>query len=134
MAARDGSGIGDAVEKARQKFLMWFEPERVAGGTYIAKAHPEWVIGGAGGGLFNLGIPEARQYMTDFLNAAIQEYKLTGLRIDDCASGGRHIDLEAVSREFVLWRSDNTCDMLDRKPNEVQGRKAAVGRPVPLPG
>ena len=159
--------IGDAVEQAGLKFLMWFEPERVVAGTYIAKEHPEWVIGGAGGGLFNLGIPEARQYMTDYLNAAIKEYKLTGLRIDynidplgawqamdakdpnrvgmteiryveglyqmwddirqvnpklwidDCASGGRRVDLEAVSRALVLWRSDNTCDMLDHNPKTI---------------
>ena len=159
--------IGDAVEKAGLKFLMWFEPERVASGTYIAKEHPEWVIGGASGGLYNLGIPEARKFMTDYLNAAIREYKLTGLRIDysidppgawqamdakdpnrvgmtemrcveglyrmwddirqanphlwidDCASGGRRVDLEAVSRALVLWRSDNTCDMLDHSPKTI---------------
>jgi alpha-galactosidase len=159
--------IGNAVEKAGLKYLMWFEPERVAGGTYIAKEHPEWVIGGTSGGLYNLGIPEARKSMTDYLNAAIQEYKLTCLRIDynidplgawqsmdakdpnrvgmtemryvegvyqmwddvlkanpklfidDCASGGRRVDLEAVSRALVLWRSDNTCDMLDHNANTV---------------
>ncbi len=159
--------IGDAVEKAGLKFLMWFEPERVASGTFIAKEHPEWVIGGAGGGLFNLGIPEARRFMTDYLNAAIKQYKLTCLRIDynidplaawqamdakdpnrvgmteiryveglyqmwddvrkanpslfidDCASGGRRVDLEAVSRALVLWRSDNTCDMLDHDPKTI---------------
>ena len=159
--------IGDAVEKAGLKYLMWFEPERVVGGTYLAKEHPEWVIGGASGGLYNLGIPEARKFMTDYLNAAIKEYKLSGLRIDynidplgawqamdaldpnrvgmtemryveglyqmwddirkanpnllidDCASGGRRVDLEAVSRALVLWRSDNTCDMLDHNPKTV---------------
>ena len=42
------------------------------------------------------------------------------LFIDDCASGGRRVDLEAVSRALVLWRSDNTCDMLDHNPNTVQ--------------
>ena len=135
--------------------------------SHLAKEHPEWVLGGAGGGLFNLGIPEARKFMTDYLNAAIKEYKLTGLRIDynidplgawqaldatdpnrvgmtemryveglyqlwddilkanpklfidDCASGGRRVDLETVSRALVLWRSDNTCDMLDHHPNTV---------------
>ncbi|MCU0960719.1 MAG: NPCBM/NEW2 domain-containing protein [Pirellulaceae bacterium] len=159
--------IGEAVERAGLQFLMWFEPERVARGTYIAKEHPEWVIGGSGGGLLNLGMPEARMYMTDYLNAAIKQYKLTGLRIDynidplgawqamdakdpnrvgiteiryieglyqmwddirranpylwidDCASGGRRVDLEAVSRALVLWRSDNTCDMLDRDPKTI---------------
>lgn len=159
--------IGDAVEKAGLKFLMWFEPERVASGTYLAREHPEWVIGGANGGLFNLGIPEARTFMTEYLNAVVKQYKLSclridynidplgawqamdaqdpnrvgmteiryveglyqmwddvrkanpGLFIDDCASGGRRVDLEAVSRALVLWRSDNTCDMLDHDPRTI---------------
>lgn len=29
-----------------------------------------------------------------------------GLRIDNCASGGRRIDLETTSRSYPLWRSD----------------------------
>ena len=161
--------IGDAVEHAGLGFVMWFEPERVAPGTYIAREHPEWVMSpaGDGSGLFNLGIPEARQHMTRYLNEAIRVYKLSclridynidplaywqfmdakdpqragmaemryvegvyqmwddilaanpGLFIDDCASGGRRIDLEAVSRAVPLWRSDNTCDMLDLKPETI---------------
>jgi alpha-galactosidase len=31
-----------------------------------------------------------------------------GLAIDNCASGGRRIDLETTSRAFPLWRSDYT--------------------------
>jgi len=30
-----------------------------------------------------------------------------GLQIDNCASGGRRIDLETISRAVELWRSDN---------------------------
>ena len=161
--------IGEAVERAGLGFVMWFEPERVASGTVIAREHPEWVMSPAGDGswLFNLGLPEARRYMTRYLNAAIQAYKLSclridynidplsywqfmdakdpqrtgmaemryiegvyqmwddllaanpGLFIDDCASGGRRIDLETVSRAIPLWRSDNTCDMLDLKPETI---------------
>jgi alpha-galactosidase len=161
--------VADAVEKEGLRFLMWFEPERVVAGTFIAKEHPEWVISpaGDGGGLYNLGIPEARRYMTDYLNAAIQAYKLSclridynidplafwrlmdardtnrvgltemryveglyrmwddvlkanpGLFIDNCASGGRRIDLETMSRSLPLWRSDNTCDMTDLKTASV---------------
>ncbi len=161
--------IGDAVRKEGLGFLMWFEPERVVAGTFLAKEHPEWVISpsGDGGGLYNLGIPEARRYMTGYLNAAIKAYKLScpridynidplafwrfmdakdtnraglteiryieglyqmwddllkanpGLFIDNCASGGRRIDLETMSRSLPLWRSDNTCDMLDLKPATV---------------
>jgi len=32
-----------------------------------------------------------------------------GLIIDNCASGGRRIDLETTSRSFPLWRSDYPC-------------------------
>lgn len=32
--------------------------------------------------------------------------RFPGLAIDNCASGGRRIDLETVSRSFSLWRSD----------------------------
>lgn len=32
-----------------------------------------------------------------------------GLVIDNCASGGRRIDLETVSRSIALWRSDWQC-------------------------
>lgn len=181
--------IGEAVAQEGLGFVMWFEPERVVAGTFIAKAHPEWVISpsGDGGGLYNLGIPAARQYMTDYLNAAIKAYRLSCLRIDfnidplgfwqfldarepnrtgmaevryvegvyrmwdeiraanprlfidNCASGGRRIDLETMSRSVPLWRSDNTCDMVDLNPATVllaaiknQVMSAGLNRYVPF--
>ncbi|MHB1456923.1 MAG: NPCBM/NEW2 domain-containing protein [Armatimonadota bacterium] len=76
--------IGDAAHKEKMKFVVWFEPERVAAGTFIAKENPEWVMspGGDGSGLFNLGIPEAREFMTRYLNTVIKEYGMDCLRID----------------------------------------------------
>jgi alpha-galactosidase len=41
------------------------------------------------------------------------------LFIDNCASGGRRIELETMSRSIPLWRSDNTCDMVDLRPETV---------------
>jgi alpha-galactosidase len=161
--------IGDAVRRAGLAYLMWFEPERVHPGTALAKEHPEWVISPAqdGSGLYHLGIPAAREYMTRYLNAAIKEYGLgclridfnidplpfwsflnqqdpervglaeiryveglytmwddilaaaPGLFIDNCASGGRRIDLETCSRSLALWRSDNTCDMVGARPAAI---------------
>jgi alpha-galactosidase len=32
-----------------------------------------------------------------------------GLRIDNCASGGRRLDLETLSRSIPLWRDDYNC-------------------------
>ena len=161
--------VGNAVRAAGMKYLMWFEPERVARGTHLAGEHPEWVISlpGQSDGLLNLGIPEAREYLTKYLIAAIQQYQLAWLRIDynidplaywrsldqkdsnrvgmaeiryveghyrmwdeiraaypqlaidNCASGGRRIDLETASRSVPLWRSDSTCNLDESKPRTV---------------
>ena len=61
------------------------------------------------------------------------------LFIDNCASGGRRIDLETMSRSIPLWRSDATCDMLDRNPATVvlaalknQVMSAGLNRYVPF--
>ena len=82
--------IGDAAHQEGMGFLVWWEPERVTPRTEIAQEHPEWVIPPAGDGtslfddslLFNLGIPEAREFMTRYLMAAIKEYGVDCLRID----------------------------------------------------
>jgi alpha-galactosidase len=181
--------ISDAVHNEGMKFLLWFEPERVNAGTYLAKEHPEWSISpaGDGGGLFDLGNPTARQFMTKYLATVIKQYGMDWLRIDynidplpywqfldkqdpdrvgmaeiryvegfyrmwddlrtiyprlaidDCASGGKRIDLETMSRALPLWRSDNTCDMLDHKPTTVvlaaqknQTMTAGLSRYVPF--
>lgn len=84
--------IGEAVQREGMQFLMWFEPERICAGTLIAKEHPEWVVlpkdgkGGmfnAGWGLFNLGLPDAREYLTRYLNDSIKEYGIRCLRFDN---------------------------------------------------
>lgn len=147
--------LGDALEKLGMKFVLWFEPERVAPGTEIATKYPQYVFGGEKGGLYKLNDPEARKFLTELLLRRIREFKVgvfrtdfnidplpfwrdadapdrvgmteiryveglyemwdriraenPGLWIDDCASGGRRIDLETVSRSVPLWRSDTCC-------------------------
>jgi alpha-galactosidase len=179
--------IGDAAQAAGMGYLMWFEPERVAPGTLLAKEHPEWVISpsGDGSGHVNLGNPQAREYLTKYLIAAVKEYRLTwlridynidplgfwqhldkkdpsrvgmaeirsieglyrmwddilaacpGLAIDNCASGGRRIDLETCSRSIPLWRTDATIDPLmagnfDQAALQNQVMTAGLGRYVPF--
>ena len=177
--------IGDAVEKAGLGFLVWFEPERVARARSCQGASRSGSCRRRhGSGLYNLGIPAARQYMTDYLNAVIRAYKLSCLRIDynidplpiwqswtprtrtawawprlryveglyrmwddirkanpnlfidNCASGGRRIDLETMSRSIPLWRSDNTCDMVGAQAgHHLAGGDQEPGderRPEPL--
>jgi len=145
--------LSDEAHRRGMRFLLWFEPERVARGSRIAREHPEFCLeAGPGDLLFNLGDPEARRFMTDLLSNAIEEHGIDiyredfnidplpfwqaadepgrqgmteigfveglyamwdelvarhpGLAIDNCASGGRRIDLETVSRSYALWRSD----------------------------
>lgn len=148
--------VGDALKSLGLGFVLWVEPERVARNTQIVREHPDWVVGPVGDNyLFNLGIPEARAFLTDLLSGIIQEGGVTclrqdfntrpapfwkaadlpdrvgiseirhveglyamwdellarhpGLIIDNCASGGRRIDLETISRSIALWRSDVQC-------------------------
>jgi alpha-galactosidase len=162
--------ISEAARKEGMKFLLWFEPERVAPGTYIAKEHPQWVISpsGDGSGLINLGMTEAREHLTKYLTAVIKEYDMTWLRIDynldplgywqfldnqdpdrvgmaeiryneglyrlwddllaacpnlaidNCASGGKRIDLETCSRSLPLWRTDATIGPLLNSPKDYE--------------
>jgi alpha-galactosidase len=145
--------VGDACKALGIRFLVWYEPERVAAGTDLARNHPEFILGGSNGGLFNLGDEKARRYMTDLIAHDIQDWNLAcyredfnmaplpywrandgpdrqgiteirhieglyamwdelrekfpNLYIDNCASGGRRIDLETCKRAVIQTRSDS---------------------------
>jgi alpha-galactosidase len=66
--------VGDAIHAAGMKFVLWFEIERVSHGSQIEREHPEWVIGPITeyGGVFNWGIPAARQWMTEKVSEQIR--------------------------------------------------------------
>ncbi|MCC6124481.1 MAG: alpha-galactosidase [Pirellulales bacterium] len=55
-----------------------------------------------------------------------------GLVIDNCASGGRRIDLETCSRGLPLWHSDMQC--LGPKPPADQLQNGGLFRWIPLHG
>ncbi|MFO0928623.1 MAG: alpha-galactosidase [Gemmataceae bacterium] len=61
------------------KTLVWFEPERVAGGTWLARQHPEWLLGGT---LLNLGRPDARKWLTDHVDRLLREQAISLYRQD----------------------------------------------------
>ena len=145
--------LGDAAHERGMRFILWFEPERVARGSAIATEHPAYCLeAGPGDLLYDLGHPGALKHMSGLLSDVIERsgvdvyredfnidplpfwraadapgrrgmtemrfveglYALwdslrerhPGLLIDNCASGGRRIDLETVSRSYALWRSD----------------------------
>ena len=184
----DSSRLGDAAHKQGMKFILWFEPERVNPNTRIAKEHPQWVLHAdpknrvfdvfhPGDGLFNLGDPAARLWLTDYLSNCIRDWNVDVFRndfnidplcfwkaadlpdrqgmaeiryveglyqlwddlvqrnpkltIDNCASGGRRIDLETVSRSYPLWRSDTACLGPQSKPLFDQIQVAGLSLYVP---
>lgn len=150
--------ISDAAHQAGMKFLLWFEPERAIWGTPLTRQHPDWFLGEKKDGsnvILNLGNPEARTWITQFISGRIasdgvdcyrQDFNIDplptwraadapdrigmteikyieglyafwdglladhpNLVIDNCASGGRRLDLEMISRSIALWRSDVQC-------------------------
>lgn len=100
--------ISKAAHEAGMKFLLWFEPERISPGSLMVQEHPEWVVMPppermGHGGMLDLAIPEARQYATDYLNAAIDAYDIDCLRIDNAVDYG------------VMW------DILDQEDPDRAG-------------
>jgi alpha-galactosidase len=74
--------LGDAIRAAGLGYLLWFEPERVASGTKIAREHPEWVHGGSGGGLFRFDDATALKWMIELIDAHVTTAQLTWVRWD----------------------------------------------------
>jgi alpha-galactosidase len=74
--------ISDYAHQRGMKILVWFEPERVAAGTWLADNHPEWILGGAKGVLLNLGNDDARQWLTEHVDHLIVEQGIDLYRQD----------------------------------------------------
>ncbi len=146
--------ISDAAHAAGAKFMVWFEPERVYKGTQVYNEHPNWLqsLPHSDSYLYDLGNPEARvwltNYLTDFFKKEGVDYyrqdfnfdpmpywknhdtpdrigiseakyieglyafwdsllvRFPNMIIDNCASGGRRIDIETTSRSTPFWRTD----------------------------
>lgn len=141
----------------KRELMLWFEPERVMRGTPWAAEHKAWMFDNGGNTLlFNLGNPDARRFVADFISDRIRDFGLGCYRqdfnmdprgfwekadapdrrgmneirhieglyafwddlmrrdphliLDNCASGGRRIDLETVGRATPFWRTDGPRD------------------------
>ena len=74
--------ISDHAHSNGIKTIVWFEPERVAPGTWLTEKHPEWILGGKNGGLLNLGHLEARQWLTGHVSKLITDQGIDLYRQD----------------------------------------------------
>ena len=176
--------LGKVIHDLDMKFILWFEAERVARGTEIAKEYPQYVFDGSresgwgNSGLYKLNDPEARKYLTEHFLKLIKQFgvdvyrndfninplpfwrandepnrqgmteirfveghyemwnrfrqEVPGLWIDNCASGGRRIDLETISISVPLWRSDTNCS--PGHPNWNQTQTLGLTQFIPLFG
>lgn len=183
--------ISDRAHDKGMKFMVWFEPERIAYNTEIDREHGDWVIrkpeevdwgwvppgedpaSARPSGLLDLSRPEAVDFLIDKLTAMLRDngidtyrqdfnidplpfwrlkdepgrsglteigyimgfYRLwdtllarfPGMMIDNCASGGRRIDLETCMRSVPLWRSDTGCSPLsDDRPSDLWNQNQSL--------
>lgn len=68
--------LSNYVHQHGMKQILWFEPERACKGSWVWENHPDWLLHwnrDDSSAMLNLGIPEARQWITrtisDFLTA-----------------------------------------------------------------
>lgn len=81
--------ITDHARAKGVKSIVWFEPERVNPGTWLYEKHPEWLLGGEGNRLLDLGNPEALKWLIE------------------------HIDKIIVDQDIDLYRQDYNISPLD---------------------
>lgn len=83
--------LGEAVQEAGMKFLLWVETERACVWTRLAQEHPDWMLGPLDDNcLVNLGLPEARAGITDLISDLITEARLGVYRQDFNMSPARY--------------------------------------------
>lgn len=157
--------LGEKINSMGKRFLLWYEPERVREGTYLyneGMKHNGWIVQIGGDLLWNLGDPDACEFLSSYISKSLVENGVTmyrqdfnftpleywrkadknfynnrtgicenhyvtnlykyldslcnavdGLVIDNCASGGKRLDIEMTHRSLPLWRSDYNCGNAD---------------------
>jgi alpha-galactosidase len=64
--------VADPAHATGMKFLVWFEPERAAPGSWLYENRPGWLLGKMGKSkVLNLGNPEARAWIVERLDGLI---------------------------------------------------------------
>ncbi len=74
--------VADHAHAKGLKLIVWFEPERVTAGSWLAENHPEWVLGGKQGGLLNLGDPDAWRWLVERYDRIITDEGIDYYRQD----------------------------------------------------
>ncbi len=94
-------GLRAVSDYARSKgmgTIVWFEPERVTGESWLAENHPDWILGGKSGGLLNLGNREAWNWLVNHVDRLLTEQGISIYRQD--------FNMDPLS----LWRANDVED------------------------
>lgn len=131
--------ISEVCHQRGLKFIVWFEPERVAAGSQVAREHPEFVFGGSKGGLFKLSDLQARRWLTDLLSRRIAEFGIDVYRNDfnldpfefwrgaDAAGRDGLTEIRYVEGHYALWD-----DLLAKHPGLSIDNCSSGGRRIDL--
>lgn len=61
--------VSDHAHRKGVKVIVWFEPERVMGGTWLSENHPEWILGA----LLNLGHPDCWNWVVNHVDKLLTD-------------------------------------------------------------
>lgn len=140
--ARFPNGLRPVTEYLHAKgirAILWFEPERVTAGSWLADHHPEWLFGGQKVGsdqnLLDLGNPDARKWVLETVDRLVTEANLDIYRQDfnigplpywranDAKDRQGITEIRHVTGLLAFWD-----ELLRRHPNIVFDNCASGGR------
>jgi len=126
--------VTDYLHERAIRSILWFEPERVRAGTWLAREHPEWILPG-GDGLLNLGDPDAWHWVVTRVDRLITESGLDIYRQDfnmDPLGHWRAHDTEdrqgITENRYVTGLLAYWDELLRRHPDMLYDNCASGGR------
>ena len=104
--------LADAAHAKGMKFVLWMIPPSVATNTKWAREHPEFIHGGGEGrgGLWKMGEPKAREWVTDWVVNLLNDwqvdiYREDGSNLPEVESGDRAgvAEMKHVEGLYQFW-------------------------------
>ncbi len=127
--------VSDWARSEGIRTIVWFEPERVHAGTWLAENRPEWVIGGKQGGLLRIGDPDCREWLAEHIGRILDEQGIDLYRQDfnidplpywqseDADDRQGIAEIRHVEGYFAFWDA-----LLKRRPGMLIDSCASGGR------
>jgi alpha-galactosidase len=134
--------VSDYAHANGMKFILWFEPERVCFESDLLKNHPSWLLPWEPDNqeyahiqALNLGNPEARRWLTDYISDFITRDKIDVFRQDANANPlGAWVTADAFDRQgmtenlYVQGYLEFWDALLSRHPGLLIDSCASGGR------